>query len=477
MIKLLIEIRTPKLSKDGFKPSIITEIMSNSLRGLSDEDLKAVSESIENMNKTKEQLEMLEISNKSLKQVMTPYDNYNKRMLYDKAKNYDSIQKRYIKTQKEAKEVIDKLKKAEETLEEQENKKQELEKELQIAKFKEKELKSNELWKKKEEQAEIEKQIVELNEELKQKETQEEYKKSIIRKKENKENYENELNNFFKQILEENKETTIYSKLKEIIESKNHIYYNLKKYYNKNYKGLYKELKDACNGINNLPIEKTRIPVFASNITGNPHGFDKNSTCGKIFIMLICYIEETRYPKSIEELAEIYYKHNLLIDDVSNMILCKNAIGFIKNEKNEYIEHQGLKEFAKKNEPIYLNLYNLSNIAYLAKPTKYKEIIVMENPTVFMEVAERCNKKDFPLVCTYGQVKLSGLILLDMYVKQGYKICYSGDIDPEGIQIADKLKSRYKENLKFIGFDLETYNKNMSNVKISESRLKKLDNI
>lgn len=193
--------------------------------------------------------------------------------------------------------------------------------------------------------------------------------------------------------------------------------------------------------------------------------------------MLICYIEETRYPKSIEELAEIYYKHNLLIDDVSNMILCKNAIGFIKNEKNEYIEHQGLKEFAKNNEPIYLNLYNLSNIAYLAKPTKYKEIIVMENPTVFMEVAERCNKKDFPLVCTYGQVKLSGLILLDMYVKQGYKICYSGDIDPEGIQIADKLKSRYKENLKFIGFDLETYNKNMSNVKISESRLKELDNI
>lgn len=41
-IKLLIEIRTPKLSKDGFKPSIITEIMSNSLRGLSDEDLKAI---------------------------------------------------------------------------------------------------------------------------------------------------------------------------------------------------------------------------------------------------------------------------------------------------------------------------------------------------------------------------------------------------------------------------------------------------
>ena len=101
----------------------------------------------------------------------------------------------------------------------------------------------------------------------------------------------------------------------------------------------------------------------------------------------------------------------------------------------------------------------------------------MENPTVFMEVSEKCKQKDFPLVCTYGQVKLSGLILLDMFVKQGYKICYSGDLDPEGIQIADKLKQRYKDNLKFFGFDVDTYNKNLSNVNLSETRIKKLNGI
>ena len=101
----------------------------------------------------------------------------------------------------------------------------------------------------------------------------------------------------------------------------------------------------------------------------------------------------------------------------------------------------------------------------------------MENPAVFMEVAEKTKNKDFPIVCTYGQVKLSGLILLDMLVKQKYKIYYSGDIDPEGIQIADKLKSRYNDNLYFFGFDTNTYKNNLSNVKISESRLKKLEKI
>lgn len=182
-IKLLIEIRTPKLSKDGFKPSIITEIMSNSLRGLSDDDLKAVSESIENMNKTREQLEILGISNKALKQIIVPYDNYNKRVLYDKAKKYDTIQKKYIKTQKEEKEIIEKIHDLNKTLQEKENRMQDIEKEIKVYKFKEEELKSNELWQQKQKQAEMEKQIKELEYEIKQKDKMSEDKKIAITKR------------------------------------------------------------------------------------------------------------------------------------------------------------------------------------------------------------------------------------------------------------------------------------------------------
>lgn len=184
-IKLLIEIRTPKLSKDGFKPSIITEIMANSLRGLSDDDLKAVSESIENMNKTREQLEILGISSKALKQIILPYNNYNKRVLYDKAKKYDVTQKKYTKAQKEEKEIIEKIRMFDNTLEQKENRKQEVEKELQIYKFKEEELKTNELWKQKEQQAEMEKQIEELKQEIKEQDKREDEKKTAIGKKEN----------------------------------------------------------------------------------------------------------------------------------------------------------------------------------------------------------------------------------------------------------------------------------------------------
>ena len=309
------------------------------------------------------------------------------------------------------------------------------------------------------------------------------FKEEKKKKKEKNESYEIEIEKFFETILDDNTNTKIYKYLQEIISSKNETYNKLKKYYNKDKEELKKALLNVCKGINNLPNEKIRIPVFASDITGNPHGFDRNTICGKIFIMLLCYIENMKIPRNTEELLEVYYNHNLLIDDVSNMVLCKNIKGYKKEESmheqsdNKYIKHMGLESFSEYDEPIYLNLYNLSNIAFLEENYKYNEVVVMENPAVFMEVAEKTKNRDFPIVCTYGQVKLSGLILLDMLVRQNYKIYYSGDIDPEGIQIADKLKSRYNDNLYFLGFDINTYRNNLSNVKISNTRLKKLEKI
>ena len=200
-IKLLIEIRTPKLSKDGFKPSIITEIMANSLRPLSDEDLKAVSESIENMNKTKEQLEMLQISQKALKQLILPYDNYNKCILFNKVKKYNEKQKMYKHTLKESEELEEKIKNNQNIYEQIKAKKQEVEKQIEVYKYKEQELKTNELWKQKEEQAKMEKEIEEIRVDLKNKSKAEEDKKTVIRKKETeekeaKEKYEIEKDNF-----------------------------------------------------------------------------------------------------------------------------------------------------------------------------------------------------------------------------------------------------------------------------------------
>ncbi|NLK29291.1 MAG: TIGR02680 family protein [Clostridiales bacterium] len=87
MIELLIQLRTPKLSKD-FKPSIINEILSSSLQPLSEDDLRPMTEAIENMDNLKTNLDNLNQSLEAAKRIERVYDRYNQYLLYDKANQY-----------------------------------------------------------------------------------------------------------------------------------------------------------------------------------------------------------------------------------------------------------------------------------------------------------------------------------------------------------------------------------------------------
>ena len=84
MLDLLIQLRTPKLSKD-FKPTIINEILSSSLQTLSEDDLRPMSEAIENMDSQKANLDVLSDSIRAAEQIEKVFDQYNRIVLYDKA--------------------------------------------------------------------------------------------------------------------------------------------------------------------------------------------------------------------------------------------------------------------------------------------------------------------------------------------------------------------------------------------------------
>ncbi len=84
LIKLLIQLRSPKLSKD-FKPTVIYEILEAALPPLSDDDLRPLSDTIEHMDQTKQQLEQLEREDRALKKLTDAYHTYNQYMLAEKA--------------------------------------------------------------------------------------------------------------------------------------------------------------------------------------------------------------------------------------------------------------------------------------------------------------------------------------------------------------------------------------------------------
>ena len=105
MIDLLIQLRTPKLSKD-FKPSIINEILSNSLQPLSDDDLRPMSEAIENIDSMNMNLKTKQEAKLAADKIAQSLDRYNRCILFEKAQNLETQKDLLSQTETQMKEQM-----------------------------------------------------------------------------------------------------------------------------------------------------------------------------------------------------------------------------------------------------------------------------------------------------------------------------------------------------------------------------------
>ncbi|MEG0371985.1 MAG: DUF2399 domain-containing protein, partial [Clostridium sp.] len=56
-------------------------------------------------------------------------------------------------------------------------------------------------------------------------------------------------------------------------------------------------------------------------------------------------------------------------------------------------------------------------------------------------------------------------------------IYYAGDFDPEGLLIGNNIKNKYGEKVKFLLYERKYYENIKSNIRLEESRIKKLDKV
>ena len=73
--------------------------MNSSLQALSDEDLRPLTETIENMDQMRTQLEQLKLNRKAVKN-SREYDKYNRAVLYNKASSWQRTNDEYNRLQK-----------------------------------------------------------------------------------------------------------------------------------------------------------------------------------------------------------------------------------------------------------------------------------------------------------------------------------------------------------------------------------------
>lgn len=100
LIKLLIQLRSPKLSKD-FKPTVIYEILESALPPLTDDELRHLSDTIENMDQTQQQIQQLEREFNSTEKLVKQYHLYNQYVIGIRAQQWrDSLRKQQAFIQK-----------------------------------------------------------------------------------------------------------------------------------------------------------------------------------------------------------------------------------------------------------------------------------------------------------------------------------------------------------------------------------------
>lgn len=214
-----------------------------------------------------------------------------------------------------------------------------------------------------------------------------------------------------------------------------------------------------------------RLPVLASHITRDPHAFDRGKMAGEMLINALCIVHGFSPPSNHQEMAEILYKSGILIDEISNYITLSGLMAY-RNDKPNLVWKAAMEE----GEVLQVPLINLVEIDRIVSPSG--RVFVVENPAVFSTILDGFNGEDVPpMICSYGQIKLAGLVVLDKLAQEGTEIYYSGDFDPEGLLIADKLARRYTARLKLWHYGLDDYRRILSEQILSSKRLSMLESI
>lgn len=295
------------------------------------------------------------------------------------------------------------------------------------------------------------------------------YGEPLMSNKEIKEYEERKANLFYKQLAEHLTSEIVKEWFLEVLETKKYGYQSINNLYKQQEEILREVIQAIDQAENYLSKEQewTILPVLASKVTGDSHYFDLNKIEGKLLVYFLAYKYEEDYPNTLQATNALLSQAKILRDEVSNSTLCYGIYGRSKDGEKPW------GAFWEIAEPLQLSISNIKDVMQISAMNSV--VYIVENPAVFSRLLEKAVQKGVGLICTSGQINTSSYMILDLLEASQIKMYYNGDFDPEGLQIADKLKQRYKA-LQLWHYQVQDYLKVKGIVEI-EDRLVKLNSI
>lgn len=226
----------------------------------------------------------------------------------------------------------------------------------------------------------------------------------------------------------------------------------------------------VAKALSQLPTEYTRMPVFAYQQTGNPHAFDDNEQAGILLLQMLQSL--SRSPEVADNLAAIEVKNQLLDqfcllrDDINNYVAVKGLTATIDGRANRMWD-QACIEQCSWNVPLKEVLR-----MEMIRPYQGNKVLIVENSGVYSILLDAL--PEIPMICSSGQFTYAVWRLLRKLEQTNTQMYYVGDLDPEGLVMAQTLLNRFPNNMQTVGMNLNNYHLTSQPSTLTEQRLKQL---
>ncbi|MBB5325154.1 uncharacterized protein (TIGR02679 family) [Anoxybacillus tepidamans] len=225
----------------------------------------------------------------------------------------------------------------------------------------------------------------------------------------------------------------------------------------------------VCHALKHLPAPMyVRLPVFAQKVANDPHAFDLHTLTGKLLLSALQFYAEEEYDlSSVEDVNELLQSYRLLREDVLNFVTCAGIMA-----ETESGRHLVWAAACETNTALNIPLREVMPLTR-AYPSIGNTVFVVENAGVFSMLLDT----NVSLISTNGQLNLATIWLLDLLVKEGAVLYYSGDFDPEGLKMAQRLVERYGSSVRLWHYDRSDYLATKPTVPLPDERLAKLQSV
>jgi len=212
------------------------------------------------------------------------------------------------------------------------------------------------------------------------------------------------------------------------------------------------------------------LAVLAARITGNPHYFDRGQNAALLLLHAVCMDEGIEIPQEAAGVHQVYREAGIITDEIASTVAVFRL--HMRKGKRQYAV---LEELNRANEPGILSLVNLAGADQVW--AEGDRAYVVENEMVFSYLEKQFQEMPVTILCTSGQLSCAAQRLIKMLCESGTEVYYSGDMDPEGLGIAERLWRKYPQSIHIWRMDSQDYLDGLSEEVIEEWRMKKLQGI